>query len=158
MNDTFVAYLIYLAVTVPLVVFVARTLHRHGALFLREVFHGNDGLAGLFELGAGKLETRYTDEVYGFPATTIHVAQYRLACVHSQLFDLVGEPLSSMMIGLDLANVTNWYMNGEGKMQLKRNTNDVASKEGETISHMWRVHEGVTLNVLERHWAIEALA
>ncbi len=45
MNDTFLAYLIYLAVTVPLVVAVARTLHRHGALFLREVFHGNEPLA-----------------------------------------------------------------------------------------------------------------
>lgn len=45
MNDTFIAYLIYLAVTVPLVVYVARTLSRHGAIFLREVFHGNDALA-----------------------------------------------------------------------------------------------------------------
>lgn len=45
MNDTFIAYLLYLTITVPLVVFVARTLHRHGAVFLREVFHGDDGLA-----------------------------------------------------------------------------------------------------------------
>ena len=45
MNDTFIAYLIYLAVTVPLVVYVARTLSRHGAIFLREVFNGNDALA-----------------------------------------------------------------------------------------------------------------
>lgn len=45
MTDTALAYLIYLAVTVPLVVAVARTLHRHGALFLREVFDGNDALA-----------------------------------------------------------------------------------------------------------------
>lgn len=45
MNDTFIAYLIYLAVTVPLVVYVARTLSKHGDIFLREVFHGNDALA-----------------------------------------------------------------------------------------------------------------
>lgn len=45
MNHTFIAYLIYLAVTVPLVVFVARTLSKHGDIFLREVFHGNDALA-----------------------------------------------------------------------------------------------------------------
>lgn len=45
MSDTFTAYLVYLAVTVPLVVYVARTLHRHGSIFLREVFHGNDSLA-----------------------------------------------------------------------------------------------------------------
>lgn len=45
MNHTFLAYLIYLAVAVPLVVYVARTLSRHGDVFLREVFHGNDALA-----------------------------------------------------------------------------------------------------------------
>ena len=45
MNDTFIAYVIYLAVCVPLVVYVARTLQRHGSIFLREVFRGNDGLA-----------------------------------------------------------------------------------------------------------------
>ncbi len=45
MNDTFIAYLIYLAVTVPLVVFVARTLRRHGSIFLTEVFRGNEPLA-----------------------------------------------------------------------------------------------------------------
>jgi hypothetical protein len=49
MNDTFnttvTAYLAYLAIAVPLTVFVARTLSRHGALFLRDVFRGNDQLA-----------------------------------------------------------------------------------------------------------------
>lgn len=45
MNDTTLAYLLYLAITVPLVVLVARTLHRHGSHFLRDVFHGNEQLA-----------------------------------------------------------------------------------------------------------------
>lgn len=45
MTDTFIAYLLYVAITVPLVVYVARTLHRHGALFLREVFAGREALA-----------------------------------------------------------------------------------------------------------------
>ena len=39
------SYLLYLAVTVPLTVFVARTLHRNGKLFLRDVFAGNEPLA-----------------------------------------------------------------------------------------------------------------
>ncbi len=76
MNDTFVAYLIYLGVTVPLVVFVARTLHRHGWIFLREVFHGNDGLASavnhllvvgfyLLNLGYVSLFLRTGDAVVG---------------------------------------------------------------------------------------------
>ena len=45
MTDTFVAYLIYVAITVPLTIYVARTLHRHGAAFLRQVFVGREGLA-----------------------------------------------------------------------------------------------------------------
>lgn len=45
MDLTALAYLIYLAVTVPLVVYVASTLSRNGAIFLRTVFHGNDELA-----------------------------------------------------------------------------------------------------------------
>ena len=122
------------------------------------VFHGNDGLAGLFQLGANKILTDVEDDAYGFKAQTIKVAQYRLAMVYSQLFDLVGEPFSSMMIGLDLSNITNWYKGGEGRMQLKKNTDPKAAAEGEVISHMWRVQEGTTLNVLERHFAIEALA
>lgn len=45
MNDTFIAYLLYLAITVPLIIGVARTLGKHGALFLSDVFHGNEPLA-----------------------------------------------------------------------------------------------------------------
>lgn len=45
MTDKFIAYLLYVAITVPLTVYVARTLHRHGALFLRQVFPGNHPLA-----------------------------------------------------------------------------------------------------------------
>ncbi len=76
MNDTTVAYLVYLAIAVPLVVLVARTLHRHGALFLREVFHGNDQLAAavnhllvvgfyLLNLGYVALFLRTDDEIVG---------------------------------------------------------------------------------------------
>jgi hypothetical protein len=39
------AYLTYLLVSVALTVWVARTLQRHGAVFLRDVFLGKDGLA-----------------------------------------------------------------------------------------------------------------
>lgn len=76
MNDIFIAYLIYLAVTVPLVVFVARTLHRHGAIFLTEVFRGNEPLAAavnhllvvgfyLLNLGYVSLFLRTGDSVVG---------------------------------------------------------------------------------------------
>ena len=39
------AYVLYLLITVPLIVAVARTLYRNGRLFLHDVFHGNDELA-----------------------------------------------------------------------------------------------------------------
>ena len=38
-------YLVYLAISIGLTVWVARTLHRHGRIFLVDCFHGNDGLA-----------------------------------------------------------------------------------------------------------------
>ena len=39
------AYLLYLAITVPLTIYVARTLFRNGRVFLHDVFNGNDALA-----------------------------------------------------------------------------------------------------------------
>ena len=39
------AYLLYLAITVPLTIYVARTLFRNGKVFLHDVFNGNDALA-----------------------------------------------------------------------------------------------------------------
>ncbi len=39
------AYLIYLAISIALTVWVARTLHKNGRVFLVDVFHGNETLA-----------------------------------------------------------------------------------------------------------------
>lgn len=39
------AYLIYLAISISLTVWVARTLHKNGRVFLVDVFHGNEPLA-----------------------------------------------------------------------------------------------------------------
>ena len=38
-------YLIYLTLSIALTVWVARTLHKNGRVFLIDVFHGNDALA-----------------------------------------------------------------------------------------------------------------
>src|SRR4029453_2290967 len=43
---TFYTYLIYLAISIALTVWVARTLHKNGRVFLVDVFHGNEALAG----------------------------------------------------------------------------------------------------------------
>jgi hypothetical protein len=45
MNSVVSAYLLYLAITVPLAVWVARTLHRHGKKFLVTVFDGDEEMA-----------------------------------------------------------------------------------------------------------------
>lgn len=38
-------YVVYIALTIPLTVWVARTLHRNGRIFLIDSFHGNEQLA-----------------------------------------------------------------------------------------------------------------
>src|SRR5580693_6872470 len=45
MNPVVVCYLIYLAVSVALTIWVARTLHRNGRIFLVQAFHGNEQMA-----------------------------------------------------------------------------------------------------------------
>jgi hypothetical protein len=38
-------YLVYLAISIALTIWVARTLHKNGRVFLVDVFHGNEALA-----------------------------------------------------------------------------------------------------------------
>ena len=38
-------YLVYLAISIALTIWVGRTLHKNGRVFLVDVFHGNEGLA-----------------------------------------------------------------------------------------------------------------
>lgn len=49
MNDTVpqtvIAYGIYLGIAIPLTIWVARTLHKSGRIFLVDCFHGNEQLA-----------------------------------------------------------------------------------------------------------------
>ena len=45
MTTTFYSYLIYLAVSVAITIWVARTLHRNGRIFLVDTFLGNEALA-----------------------------------------------------------------------------------------------------------------
>src|SRR4051812_34185356 len=46
MNYTVFAYLLYLPVSIMITVWVARTLHRNGRVFLVQAFHGNETMAG----------------------------------------------------------------------------------------------------------------
>ncbi len=45
MDLTVVAYLLYLALTIPLTIWVGRALRRHGEVFLVDVFRGDTSLA-----------------------------------------------------------------------------------------------------------------
>jgi len=45
MNPTVITYLVYIAVSVALTIWVARTLTRNGEVFLVEVFHGEEKIA-----------------------------------------------------------------------------------------------------------------
>jgi hypothetical protein len=45
MDMTVTTYLVYLAIAVPLTIWVARTLSRNGRIFLVDVFHGNEDFA-----------------------------------------------------------------------------------------------------------------
>ncbi len=45
MNITVLTYLLYLAISIALTVWVAQTLHKNGRIFLVDVFHGNEALA-----------------------------------------------------------------------------------------------------------------
>ena len=45
MNVIVASYAFYLAISIALTVWVARTLHKNGRVFLVDVFHGNEPLA-----------------------------------------------------------------------------------------------------------------
>ena len=76
MDSTVSTYLLYLTVSVPLTVWVGRTLYRNGGLFLVDVFKGDEPLAGavnhllvvgfyLLNLGYVALALKLTDPVIG---------------------------------------------------------------------------------------------
>ncbi|MFM2241188.1 MAG: hypothetical protein RLZ97_43, partial [Verrucomicrobiota bacterium] len=45
MNATVTTYAVYLMLAVPLTIWVARTLHKNGRVFLVDCFHGREDLA-----------------------------------------------------------------------------------------------------------------
>ena len=45
MNETAITYALYLLIAIPVTIWVARTLHRSGRVFLVDCFHGNSEMA-----------------------------------------------------------------------------------------------------------------
>jgi hypothetical protein len=76
MNETVLTYALYLALAISMTVWVARTLHRSGRVFLVECFHGSAELADsvnhllvvgfyLINIGFVSLYLKTTEEVAG---------------------------------------------------------------------------------------------
>ena len=74
MNPTVVTYALYLTLALPLTIWVARTLHKNGRIFLVDCFHGDERLADsvnhllvvgfyLINIGFVSLYLKVVDEV-----------------------------------------------------------------------------------------------
>ncbi len=76
MNETVLTYGLYLTIAITLTIWVARTLHKNGRIFLVECFHGNEELADsvnhllvvgfyLINIGFVSLYLKTTEDVAG---------------------------------------------------------------------------------------------
>ena len=76
MNETVLTYGLYLVIAITLTIWVARTLHKSGRIFLVECFHGNEELADsvnhllvvgfyLINIGFVSLYLKTTEDVLG---------------------------------------------------------------------------------------------
>ena len=93
------SYIIYLLLSIPITVWVARTLHRNGRLFLVDAFHGNEKLADavnhlllvgfyLINIGYVTLALKYGDkptdvrETFEFCSTKVGLVLVVLGVMH----------------------------------------------------------------------------
>lgn len=76
MNDTVITYTLYLIIAVTMTIWVARTLHKNGRIFLVDCFRGNTDLADsvnhllvvgfyLINIGFVSLYLKTTEEIAG---------------------------------------------------------------------------------------------
>ena len=99
MNITVLCYLVYLLASVALTVWVARTLHRNGRIFLVQAFRGNEAMAdavnhllvvGFYLINIGfiafalRYGTKPTDaqEAFEFVSTKLGVVLLVLGAMH----------------------------------------------------------------------------
>jgi hypothetical protein len=113
------------------------------------LFHGRYGMDALFTLGAGDLQSRYTDTGYGFKANQMNVSSFLLNWVYCRVFDIVGAPFDEMNIGLDMPAIKNVHLR-EGQMRFETNVHD--DKSGEVESHQFRYQGGVSITWPKRHF------
>lgn len=85
MNIITLAYVLYLAASIGLTIWVARTLHRNGHIFLVQAFRGNEGMAAsvnhllvvgfyLINLGFVSLALRYGTAPRDLPELILYLS------------------------------------------------------------------------------------
>jgi hypothetical protein len=105
MNALTWTYLVYLVVSVTLTVWVARTLHKNGRVFLVDAFHGNETLAdsvnhllvvGFYLINVGfVVRTVKTQEVVDGPQTAI---------------EMLGGKIGFILLALGVMHFFNLYL------------------------------------------------
>jgi hypothetical protein len=106
-NLTVLMYLIYLALAIPLTVWVARALHRYGEVFLNDVFAGDGNLAHavnqLLVIGFYLLN-------FGYVA--LYMTSQSGADSARRVFELLSEKIGAVAIVLGVVHFANlWAFN-----------------------------------------------
>ena len=124
MDLTVVAYLLYLAVVVPLTIWVGRALRRHGEVFLIDVFAGDDRLAhsvnqllviGFYLLNFGFLSN--------FMASSDEVMTGR------ELMELLSSKVGGVALVIGLIHLMNvWTLNAFRRRAVQRHQSDRAAQ------------------------------
>jgi len=105
MNYVVGTYILYLVISVALTVWVARTLHKNGRLFLVDAFHGNEPLADsinhllvvgfyLVNIGYVSLALKYGDK----------------AADLQQLFEALSTKVGAVLLILGVMHFFNLYV------------------------------------------------
>ena len=128
MDLTVVAYLLYLAVVVPLTIWVGRALRRHGEVFLVDVFSGDERLAhsvnqllviGFYLLNFGFLSY--------FMASSAEVLTGR------ELMELLSSKVGGVALVIGLIHLTNvWSLNAFRRRALQRHHTAAAAQAWST--------------------------
>jgi hypothetical protein len=98
-------YLVYLAISLAVTVWVARTLHRNGRLFLVQAFHGDTGLADsvnhLLVVGFYLVNVGYVALALGTAGTPVNLRQS---------IELVSDKLGVVLIVLGVMHFFNLFV------------------------------------------------
>jgi hypothetical protein len=121
---TVVAYLLYLAVVVPLTIWVGRALRRHGEVFLVDVFAGDDRLAhsvnqllviGFYLLNFGFLSN--------FMASSAQVVTGR------ELMELLSSKVGGVALVIGIIHLANvWSLNAFRRRAVQRHQTTAAAQ------------------------------